>query len=67
MAKKDSKSSGSYSLLALLKRTLFLHETADIDELAEATFEELQSIEGIGPISHRLSLIGLQDQQTNKS
>lgn len=48
MAKKDSKSSGSYSLLALLKRTLFLHETADIEELVEEVHEYMlrdQSLE----------------------
>ncbi len=40
MAKKYDQSSGpSYSLLALLKRTLFLHETAMIDELVEEVHE----------------------------
>ena len=40
MAKKFQQSSGpSYSLLALLKRTLFLHETAKIDELVEEVHE----------------------------
>ena len=40
MAKKLNQSSGpSYSLLALLKRTLFLHETAVVDELVEEVHE----------------------------
>lgn len=40
MAKKYNQSSGpSYSLLALLKRTLFLHETAAVDELVEEVHE----------------------------
>ena len=40
MARKYDQSSGpSYSLLALLKRTLFLHETAVLDELAEEVHE----------------------------
>ena len=40
MAKKFQQSSGpSYSLLALLKRTLFLHETANNDELVEEVHE----------------------------
>ncbi len=40
MAKKYQQSSGSsYSLLALLKRTLFLHETSSIEELVEEVHE----------------------------
>lgn len=40
MTKKYQQSSGpSYSLLALLKRTLFLHETSNIDELVEEVHE----------------------------
>jgi len=40
MTKKYNQSSGpSYSLLALLKRTLFLHETAVTDELVEEVHE----------------------------
>ena len=40
MAKKSQQSSGpSYSLLALLKRTLFLHETSKLDELVEEVHE----------------------------
>ena len=39
-AKKYDQTSGpSYSLLALLKRTLFLHETARVDELVEEIHE----------------------------
>ena len=40
MAKKNQQSSGpSYSLLALLKRTLFLHETSNVEELVEEVHE----------------------------
>lgn len=40
MVKKHEQSSGgSYSLLALLKRTLFLHETAMLDELVDDVHE----------------------------
>jgi hypothetical protein len=40
MTKKSQQSSGpSYSLIALLKRTLFLHETAKIEELVEEVHE----------------------------
>ena len=42
MLKKNQQSSGpSYSLLALLKRTLFLHETADMKELVEEVHEHM--------------------------
>ena len=42
MLKKNQQSSGpSYSLLALLKRTLFLHETAEIKELVEEVHEHM--------------------------
>ena len=59
MAKTNQQSSGpSYSLLALLKRTLFLHETSKVDELVEEVHEYMlkdQSYEHIkqryvGPI-----------------
>ncbi len=40
MAKRTEQTSGSsYSLLALLKRTLYLHETSPIDELVEEVHE----------------------------
>ncbi|GAK57408.1 N-6 DNA methylase [Candidatus Vecturithrix granuli] len=40
MTKKNQQSSGpSYSLLALLKRTLFLHETSNVEELVEEVHE----------------------------
>ncbi len=42
MAKKHDQSSGpSYSLLALLKRALFLHETSHTDELVEEVHEHM--------------------------
>ncbi len=42
MLKKNQQSSGpSYSLLALLKRTLFLHETAEVKELVEEVHENM--------------------------
>jgi hypothetical protein len=53
MAKKDSKSSGSYSLLALLKRTLFLHETADVDELAEEVHEYMLKDQSLAQLKER--------------
>ncbi|MBD3305198.1 hypothetical protein GF339_02485, partial [candidate division KSB3 bacterium] len=62
MAKKSQQSSGpSYSLLALLKRTLFLHETSNLDELAEEVHDYMlkdQSYEQIKdryvqPILHK--------------
>lgn len=53
MAKQQSKSSGSYSLLALLKRTLFLHETADIEELVEEVHEYMLKDQSIEQIKER--------------
>ena len=42
MAKRTEQTSGSsYSLLALLKRTLYLHETSPIDELVEEVHERM--------------------------
>ncbi len=53
MAKKDSKNSGSYSLLALLKRTLFLHETADVDELVDEVHEYMLKDQSIAQLKER--------------
>lgn len=53
MAKKRSKNSGSYSLLALLKRTLFLHETADIDELVEEVHEYMLRDQPLAQLKER--------------
>ena len=53
MAKKNSKKSGSYSLLALLKRTLFLHETADVDELVEEVHEYMLKDQSIAQLKER--------------
>ncbi|GAK52320.1 type I site-specific deoxyribonuclease [Candidatus Moduliflexus flocculans] len=42
MPKRTEQTSGSsYSLLALLKRTLYLHETSPIDELVEEVHERM--------------------------
>ena len=42
MTKRQEQTSGSsYSLLALLKRTLYLHETSPIDELVEEVRERM--------------------------
>ncbi len=72
MAKKQQQSSGSsYSLLALLKRTLFLHETSTTDELVEEVHEYMlkdQSYEQIkmrfvDPIlHHNPSFLEIEDE-----
>jgi type I restriction-modification system DNA methylase subunit len=54
MAKKFQQSSGpSYSLLALLKRTLFLHETANSDELVEEVHEYMLKDQSYEQIKQR--------------
>ena len=53
MAKKSTKKSGSYSLLALLKRTLFLHETADVEELVEEVHEYMLKDQTIAQLKER--------------
>ena len=54
MTKKSKQSSGSsYSLLALLKRTLFLHETAIIDELVEEVHEYMLKDQTFDQIKQR--------------
>ena len=54
MAKKQQQSSGpSYSLLALLKRTLFLHETSGLDELVEEVHEYMLKDQSYEQIKER--------------
>jgi len=54
MAKKNQQSSGpSYSLLALLKRTLFLHETSSVDELTEEVHEYMLKDQSYEQIKER--------------
>lgn len=54
MAKKNQQSSGpSYSLLALLKRTLFLHETSNVDELVEEVHEYMLKDQSYDQIKER--------------
>lgn len=54
MTKKNQQSSGpSYSLLALLKRTLFLHETSNVEELVEEVHEYMLKDQPYEQIKYR--------------